>query len=253
MTGVTMADPETLSSITDEARRVVGEASARGEVVRIVGSVAFDLRAGDARLPRPPLNDIDLMAPARSERRVTAVLTSIGYTGEREFNARHGDRRLLFMDMARERKLEVFVGTFAMCHTLPLDERLEIDPETVPLAELMLTKLQIVELNEKDLGDMHSLLISYDVGSSDARQINSDRISQLCARDWGLHHTVSLNLTRLGEDPPSYTLSSGQRRTVDERVARLQRALEQAPKSTAWRIRARLGERVRWYVEPEEM
>jgi hypothetical protein len=252
--GSPMQDTETLSDITDEARRVVAGARDRGEVLRIAGGVAFQLRvAGRVRLPRPPLNDIDLVAPARRERRVVATLTERGYTGEKAFNARHGDRRLIFWDEPRERKLEVFVGTFVMCHELPVTARLVIDAETLPLAELLLTKLQIVELNEKDMADMHSLLITHDVGPADGEQINSARIAALCANDWGLHHTVTRTLTRLRDDPPSYALRCEQRQTVDERVGKLERAIDKHPKSITWRMRAKVGERVRWYEEPEEI
>jgi len=185
----------------------------------VTGSVAFRLRVGDrVRLPRPPLQDIDLVAPSGTERRTARVLTDLGYSGEKEFNARHGASRLVFWDRARERKLEVFLGTLVMCHTLPLSERLAIEAETIPMAEMLLTKLQIVQLNEKDVTDMLSLLIAYDVGASDTDQINAERIAELCARDWGLHHTVDRTLGRLAADPPSYELSPGQRSAVDERM-----------------------------------
>jgi hypothetical protein len=245
---------QTYEEIGAEARRVVAAATERGETLRIAGGVAFQLRvAGRVALPRPPLGDIDLVAPAKRNRRVAAMLTELGYTGEKEFNARHGDRRLIFWDHARDRKLEVFVGTFVMCHELPIAERLEVEPETLALAELLLTKLQIVELNEKDLADMHSLIITHDVGASDAGEINGARIASLCAGDWGLHRTVTGTLARLGQDPPSYTLTPEQREFVEERVAKLRRVIDDQPKSLAWRMRARVGERVRWYLEPEEI
>jgi hypothetical protein len=253
-TSLTMASGQTLPGIGEEARRVVAQAADRGEVLRVAGSVAFQLRvSGRAGLPRPVPADIDLVAPARTERRVVALLTEVGYTGEKEFNARHGDRRLIFWDQARDRKLEVFVGIFEMCHSLPLGERLDVDAETIPLAELLLTKLQIVELNEKDVCDMHSLLITHEVGGGDDEQINARRIASLCGADWGLHHTVNRTLERLAADPPSYKLPAEQRRLVDARVGVLRQALADQPKTFAWRMRARVGERVRWYEEPEEI
>jgi hypothetical protein len=249
-----MTDAQTLSDITAEARRVVSSATTRDAVVRITGSVAIQVHvAGRVALPRTAPNDIDLMAPSRAERWLVPFLTELGYTGEKAFNARHGDRRLLFWDLGRDRKLEVFVGVFSMCHTLPLAERLEVESETIPLAELLLTKLQIIEINEKDMSDMHSLLITHSVGKSDVGEINGDRIGALCARDWGLHHTVARTLDRLGSDPPSYTLTTQQRALVDERVEDLRGALDEHPKSLAWRTRAKVGERVRWYEEPEEI
>jgi hypothetical protein len=252
--GTGQSDTQTHPDIAHEARRVVAEAGNRGEVLRITGSVAFHLRvAGRVRLPRPAAQDIDLIAPSGTERRTAKLLADLGYTGEREFNARHGATRLVFWDRARDRKLEVFLGTFVMCHALPLAERLEIETETIPLAEMLLTKLQIVALNEKDVADMHSLLIACEVGSSDADEINVERIAELCARDWGLHHTVHRTLDRLAVDPPSYQLTREQRAEVDRRIGHLRGALEAKPKTMAWRLRARVGERVKWYKEPEEI
>jgi hypothetical protein len=253
MTDLAMPEPQTLPEITDEARRVVTEVDARGETVRITGSVAFNLRVGGrVTLPRPPPQDIDLMAPQRRERHLVRAVSELGYTGEKEFNARHGDERLVFWDTSRERKLEIFLGAFTMCHTIPMAGRVEIEPETIPLADLLLTKLQIVELNEKDLADMHALLLTHEVGDDDDR-INARHIARLCGGDWGLHHTVSKTLDRLGEDPPSYTLSGEQRRLIEERTSALRSALEDEPKKMGWRARARIGERVRWYEEPEEI
>jgi hypothetical protein len=251
------AQAQSLPEIGEEARRVVAGATERGEVLRVTGSVAFALRGTSrAGLPRPAPVDIDLVAPAKSERRIAKLLGELGYAPEKEFNARHGDRRLIFWDEPRDRKLEVFVGVFVMCHSLPLGtrERLEIERETVPAAELLLTKLQIVELNEKDVCDMHSLLLTHNTGDRDGSdRINAARIAELCAADWGLHHTVVRTLDRLGQDPPSYTLSAEQRALVDDRLVKLRHAIDKHPKSMSWRMRARVGERVRWYEEPEEI
>jgi hypothetical protein len=243
----------TVADIAEEAQRVVAAATEQGAVVRISGGVAFHLRVqGRIRLPRAPANDIDLVAPAGTERRVSKVLVGLGYEAEKAFNARHGETRLMFWDRGRDRKLEVFVGTFLMCHRIPIAQRLDIEQETIPLAELLLTKLQIVELNEKDVSDMHMLLASHDVGSADGEVINVELIAHLCAADWGLHHTVIRTLDRLRSDPPGYRLEPAHRELVDQRVGRIKSAIDQKPKTVAWRLRARLGERVSWYVQPEE-
>lgn len=251
---LTLAEMQTRADIAEEARRLVAAATLRNEVLRIAGGVAFQLRVGGrVHLFRPPLNDIDIVVSGGAGRRIAALLTALGYEGEKGFNARYGASRLLFWDRDRNRKLDVFVGTFAMCHQLPIAERLRLEPETIPLAELLLTKLQIVQLNEKDVCDMHMLLITHEVGAADGELINSNRVAELCARDWGLHHTVSRTLERLQADPPSYTLSPAQKSTVGQRIADLQRALDDRPKSIGWRTRARVGERIRWYEEPEEI
>ena len=136
-------------------------------------------------------------------------MTDLGYVGEKEFNARHGDGRLVFWDQSRDRKLEIFLGVFTMCHTLPMAGRVEIDSETIPLADLLLTKLQIVELNEKDLGDMHGLLLTHEVGIDDDDRINAQRRTTVCAglgpSSHGLRRpsTGSRRTRRATRSPPS--------------------------------------------------
>ena len=75
--------------------------------------------------------------------------------------------------------MDVFVSSFRMCHEIPLEKRLSVDEDTVPLAELLLTKLQIIELNEKDVRDTVALLLEHDVTDDDAG-VNAGHIAELC-------------------------------------------------------------------------
>ena len=60
---------------------------------------------------------------------------------------------MLFYDTANGRQLDVFVGTFHMCHELDLGKRLAEHPSALDAADLLLTKLQIAEINRKDIVD----------------------------------------------------------------------------------------------------
>jgi uncharacterized protein YjiS (DUF1127 family) len=132
---------------------------------------------------------------------------------------------------------------------------LQVDPVTIPLAELFLSKAQIVQLNRKDALDMISLLLNNEVGSEKDGKIDIDRIAWLSANDWGLYKTTSINLKRmedllLSED---LGLSQEERELVLSRVRKIASALESAPKSAAWKMRDLIGTRVRWYAEVEEV
>ncbi|HEX8753229.1 MAG TPA: hypothetical protein VF731_07420, partial [Solirubrobacterales bacterium] len=156
------------------------------------------------------------------------------------------------------RQVDVFVGSFEMCHTLPLAERLGARPGTLPAAELLMTKLQIVELNEKDRGDAFALLLAHEVAEADvdasgADAIDASRIASLTSRDWGLQRTFELNFERLREALGALPLEEGGRETIAVRIERLAAAIEAAPKSRRWKLRERIGERVQWYEEPEEV
>jgi hypothetical protein len=244
-----------LPNVVDEARRLVAAAEEQGLRLRLIGGAAVrlhvqgDLHPAFAR----EIRDIDVVTDKGEGRRAGAFLEAQGYVANRTFNAMHGARRLLFYDEGNERQLDVFVNTFEMCHVLPVGEHLDRDPLTVPLADLLLTKLQIVTLNAKDRSDAYSLLHEHELGPGDAEHVDENRIAELCARDWGLYRTVQINLERLLAALPESGLDAGDQRVVATRVEEITAAIERAPKSVRWKARARVGDRVRWYEEPDEV
>jgi len=141
-----------------------------------------------------------------------------------------------------------------MCHTVPLaPERFGLDPLTLPLAELLLTKMQIVQLNEKDVRDLCALLIDHPFGEGDGEMINLPHLARLCADDWGLWKTVGLSAQKVRDFSDAYELEAEPKLTLVERLRVLQTALEATPKTLRWKARAQLGERVLWYELPEEV
>jgi hypothetical protein len=244
-----------LPDIVEEAARVLDEAQTHDVLVRAVGGVAVQLHATDGVHPafRRPYADIDLVTTGRAGRRVAGFLVEMGYTPNERFNATNGHSRLVFYDETHGRQLDVFVGDFTMCHRLPLAARLDLDERTVPLAELLLTKLQIVRVNEKDLKDLWAIVDDHDVGEGDVETVNAGYIARLLANDWGLWRTTKETMAtatqRLGDVP----VDDERRTRIADQLSRLWERIEAEPKSLRWRARARIGERTRWYEEPEEI
>jgi hypothetical protein len=236
-----------------EAVALVDDAASGGLTLRLFGGVAIRLRA--TVLPsclERTYNDIDLIAPKRSSRKVDRFFSERGYTSFAELNALHGHYRLWFREPESGRPVDVFVGKFEMCHIVPLGDRLDLDRPTVPPAELALTKLQIVELTEKDKLDLFSLFLNHEVGASDAGEINGPYIGRICADDWGLWRTCTRNLELLAEAVGRSGLSEGDRETVRRRLRALIGFVDDARKSLKWRTRSTIGERLQWYELPEE-
>lgn len=181
------------------------------------------------------------------------MLIALGYAPNKTFNLFNGDSRLLFYDNAHGRQIDVFVGGFQMCHRLPITERLSREPLTLPLAELLLTKLQIVQLNEKDVRDICALILDHPFGENDAETINLPRVAQICAEDWGLWKTVTLSLKQAQDFGDAYDLAPEAKATIVQRLDLLRHALDDVPKSLKWKMRAALGEKVQWYELPEEV
>lgn len=242
-------------SLVEEASRLLAAARERDVPLRLLGGVAIQIMLGermDERFQRESA-DLDFLTTKRSGRAVEELLASAGWEPERQFNALNGARRLLFEDAPSGHKIDVFVESFEMCHVLPLAERMSVREDTLPAAELAMTKLQVVSLNAKDRNDLYALLHALEVAEHDEDAINAVRISELTSGDWGLHHTFELNFARLRDGLAEVGLSEPEQATVRARIDALHEAIEQAPKSRGWRMRARIGERKRWYEEPEEV
>ena len=163
----------------------------------------------------------------------------------RRFNLLNGARRQIYLDPNSERHVDVFVGQFEMCHKLPMNDRLQLDPVTVPLADLFLSKAQIVHLNHKDALDIASLLLYNETGNDDAGRINLDYMAKLCSQDWGLYKTTSINLQRVEEvvGEKELNLTETERGVVRRHIVEIKKALEAMPKSLAWQMRDKVGTR----------
>jgi hypothetical protein len=148
----------------------------------------------------------------------------------------------------------VFFDKLDFCHVIGLAGRLEMDPRTLPLAELLLSKLQIVKINEKDLLDAVVLLLEHPLGDSDAAAINLPRLVALTSADWGLFHTASINLDKVQRTAEMHErLGEPERRHVAAQIESILRRIEAAPKPLAWRMRAKVGDRVKWYKDVDEV
>jgi len=198
--------------------------------------------------------DLDLVARKRDSRGLRDLLEQLGYAPERVFNATHGAKRLLYHGADRRYHLDVFLDVFEMSHKLVFADRLELETPTLPAAELLLTKLQVAEVNRKDLSDAAMLLWDHELAEGDgARQINARYLESACADDWGLYTTVADNLARLRDLLGELVVHAEAAARIDARATDLAGRLKSAPKSPRWRLRAKVGRRKRWYETPEEV
>ena len=246
-----------LSELEAEMQRIIFEAQKEGIFLRLLGGLAVKVHSPHAnhRSLERKYPDIDFVTDKASAKKLLNFLPAMGYTPNKTFNTLSGDRRQLWYDEANGRQIDIFIGDFTMCHTLPLADRLEIEPLTIPLAELFLSKAQIVQLNRKDVLDLLALLLDHEVGPGDQETINAEYIAGLCAKDWGLYTTVSLSLQKLRQflEEGSIELDEQEAQTIMKRLVTLEKAMDDAPKTMAWKMRARIGTRVRWYEEVEEV
>jgi hypothetical protein len=244
--------------LLDEARRLVDLAEKRDFALRVMGGAAIAIHSAAGpevfTANGRRLQDLDFVSDASGRRRLSELMTSAGYEPDEVFNSYSGhDRHLYYTGREGERwQVDVFFERMKMCHTVAYKNRLVEDHPTVPLAELLLQKLQIVQLNAKDVFDIVLLLADHPLGDHDAETINLRVITRLLASDWGYYKTATdalqLTLRRL-ETEPGYPASA----VVRDRIAQLLESIESVAKTRKWHMRARIGTRVRWYEEVEEV
>lgn len=240
-----------------EARRILDAAQEARLTLRLVGSLAVLQRCpryGPFAAKDRVYRDIDLAGYAKDAREVQALMRRLGYVEDREVFVLSEGGRAIFESPASGLHVDVFFERLDFCHVIRLNGRLEADALTLPLAELLLGKMQIVKVNEKDILDAIVLLLEHELGEGDADLMNIGRIARLCAEDWGLWRTTTMNLEkvrRLAEGHPG--LEPEQRARLAAQVDAILKRIEAEPKPLAWRMRARIGERIKWYKDVEEV
>lgn len=245
-----------LPDILAEMHRLVDGAHANSILMRAIGGLAIRVKSGDLqRYFTREYHDLDFVIAENDRKRIEPFFQEMGYESNRQFNLLNGTKRQIYLDPNSDRHVDIFVGKFEMCHKLPMNGRLELDQVTVPLAELLLSKAQIVELNHKDALDIASLLLFNETGNTDEGKINLDYIAKLCGQDWGLYKTTSLSLKRVEDVVRDETLNltASERGLILKRISEIQQTFEAMPKSLAWQMRDKVGTRVRWYEEVEEV
>lgn len=242
--------------IVKEMYRLIDAANAKNIQVRAIGGLAVQAHnRKNHPLFMREFGDLDFVVASRQRKEFEAFMPGVGYSPHKQFNILNGDQRQIYYHNENEMKIDIFIGDFEMCHKIPLENRLTFDPVTIPLAELFLSKAQIVELNRKDMMDITSLLLNNETGDGDKDTINLQIITKLCSQDWGLYKTTSINLGRVEKlmQDKVVNLTQAERELVLSRVREIQNTFEEMPKPLPWQIRDRVGTRVKWYIEVEEV
>jgi len=252
MSGESARPVEELATRADEIMAAASQAAAP---LRLMGGVAIRLRAtdlGGIGPERRQYHDIDFVGRLRDVRRLDAAITGLGYQPDRVVNAQFGTARRVYYHPDNFH-VDLFFERLEFCHTIELDGRLELVARTTSPTDLLLQKLQIVERNEKDLIDVYWLLLNHELSHSDPAQLELDYLTRLMSADWGLHTTATDFLKQAREHLWLVGVSSSAGARLEQRLDQLLATLAEAPKSMRWRVRERIGRRLRWYRIVEEV
>jgi hypothetical protein len=242
----------------NELRRIIKASDDAGVILRVIGSLAFQMHCPKFGFLQQAMGraytDIDFAAYGRQTGAVRELMSGLGYQDNKEVFIVSGGERAIFDRPEIGMHVDIFYEKLDFCHVIRWEGRLEVDAPSIPLAEMLLEKMQIVQINEKDVIDTIMLLLEHPLGEMDRETINIKRVAELCANDWGLWRTTSMNLSKVRTLAQEYEqLSREQKAALDEQVKAALARLDAEPKSMAWRLRARVGDRVKWYKDVDEV
>ena len=253
---MTESPPRILADIRDEAESIGAEVAAAGLPALLLGGVAFWLRCPSVRSGpfARDYADLDFAVSKPTGQRFRAILEGRGYLPDKFFNGLHGATRLYYGAPDGQWSVNIVIDELTMSHRLDLRGQLDGPGPTLSPADLLLTKLQVWEINRKDLGDAACLLADHGLatGTAGAGEISLARVTAVLGTDWGFCHTAERNLGKVAELAAAEPLP-GAGHDVAAQAGAIRAAIEAAPKSRSWRLRSRIGERVKWYETPEEV
>jgi len=253
--------PTAWDDLSAEATTIVSEAGAAGVTLRVIGSAGIRLHCtapGEFMdLLGRPAKDIDFVVPEKHRKGMRRYLESRGYVIDRDLLIAMEGTRYSFRHAEHGTEIDVFVERLEFCHTIEIRSRLHRHPITLPVEELMLAKLQIIEMTVTDVMDVAVILATHQVRDDDTvpEAIDGAHIAALLARDWGFHHTATRNLERIARmvgSSAGIDLGAGANEQVQDGVHGLLSLIEAEPKSTRWRMRGKVGERKQWWQDVDE-
>lgn len=234
----------------EAAKQIIVEGEREGVRLRLLGGLAFKAvcnSTSDTQFAR--INkDIDIYGLRKDSRAIMKIMETLGYRPREVFNSLSMGKRLIYHDLGNKRRVDIFLDEFQMCHKFDFKDRIMVSSPTLPITDLVMTKLQVVEMTEKEYKDLLAAFRDFPITKDDAG-INAERIANLCSKNWGIYRTFTQSLKALREAAAS--LRDAGASAIGARIDQLLIAIEERPKTLGWKMRAAVGEKARWYELPE--
>lgn len=254
-----IASQQEFSSFFNAAISIVQAATKMNIELRLLGATAIYYQCPNSRLlsdvMQRKLTDLDFITLSKTIDKIPDLFSGLHFESNERVNALFGAQRQIYFDPASSLHVDVFFDKLSFNHVIDLSRRLNIDPITISLADLLLEKLQIVKMSEKDAKDVVVLLREHDFGMAKlSGTIDSEYIVKLLSDDWGFYYTVTTNIGKVVEfanENPS--LPEADKELVIHRLNGLLQQLESSHKTMKWNMRAKIGTRSKWYDEAEDV
>jgi len=230
-----------------EAKRLLLAAKEKGVILRLAGGLAFQVHCKKMAFCERSHVDIDLAGLSKQSAQIAGIIKGLGYVENTGMTMATGGKRMLFGKLGSKDHVDVFLDNLDFEHVIKLQERLEIEESTLSVSDLLLSKLSISRLNDKDIRDIITFLNDLPLGDQDLPDtINIDYIARLCSRSWGLYHDVLESVAKCFDILGSYGLNLVDNEHVLQTLSALRNAMVESKKTTRWKIRSLVGERIPW-------
>lgn len=263
-----------VDKLISDVKNIMDKASERKIVLRAMGAFAvyylvksrnektcieFYSTIGRIKPGELVLTDVDLVTYKKHKNSVEKLLKELGYKPDEYINAFFSDKRLTFHEPHGAYTIDVFFSPLEFSHTVDLENRLELHPYVLTPTDLALLKLQIHDINRKDLGDLATLLACFELSYQDSGEaVNVKRIAVILSDDWGFWYDATTNLSKLKlmlEDVKR-SITGDLARLVEDTISKvdtLMKTIDETPKTGRWIKRSRIGTKKRWYNVVEEI
>jgi len=241
-----------------EAKKIIEQAGRKGAPLRLIGALAFHLHCPSYNYIHKKwgrvFTDTDFVARSEHNTLITAAYRELGYRDDEMITTLYGNDRMVFDNPQTGMHSDIFFDKLDFCHVLPLRDRLDVDELTIPLAELFLEKMQIFQINEKDIIDTMMLLVEHPVGEDDHEMINAPVIAAVLASEWGFWRTVTGNIEKLlALNTKTDLFDSAEKKDIENNINTIRKYVDNEPKPLAWKMRSKVGDKVKWYKDVDEL
>jgi len=241
-----------------EAKKIIAQAEQKGAPLRLIGALAFHLHCSEYRHIHEKwgrvFTDTDFVAKGEHQKQIIEAYAELGYRDDEMITTLYGAHRLVFDNPETGMHSDIFFDKLDFCHVLQLRDRLDVDDLTIPLAELFLEKMQIYQINEKDIVDTMMLIAEHPIGETDEEVINAPVIAKVLASEWGFWRTVTGNMDKLlALNTTTDLFNDSEKQRIKERIEEIRKYIDNEPKPLAWKMRSKVGDKVKWYKEVDEL
>ena len=236
-----------------EAVQIIDIARKKGAILRLIGGLAVRNHCEIIDFCERDYGDIDLVGLKKHFKKINETFKEVGYKENRNVAIATSGQQMQFYKEDLEEHVDVFLDIFRMEHDVVLKDRLTLEDYTISISDILITKLQIYTMNEKDLRDILTIVKDVPLDEKDkSGVINVKYVAQLCAKDWGLYTDILSNIDKCLNLMHHYNLSTEEVEQIQNKLITIKEMIENEPKTRRWKLRAKIGKKKTWYRVVEE-